>query len=596
MEQADWRCRGGNTSEVATYNDARGVMAEAYLCIQLASTLFLAGRWAANLYSARRRRETVDGTNKPAAGDARAGDTSVEINVEVGLECDTVEGAIMAVGTELAMKAQRKFFGSRTLRKRAITGLSPEFATHRRQMQLGLSELATRQGRTSQALAEGFSDMQGDLHGLSETAASQQSAIQAVADELAGVGRDFRYGTDQLLKGVAAVRTDLDTVVENVAGVRNEVATGFLEVNHTVRQGTVVIYRSLQDLRCDMGELQLSMDHAREENVLYFQDVSSRLDDVKSGLNALEATYMMREQQKELSKLRNSLSEAGMYLNQFTGTGGEDIGLLDKAHTCCCKVLRLRPHLDTLDAHKMAGVIMVATSYRKHAQLRSPATAKQYVFDSDFLNITNSLEPFWADHAAAAHTPTWSTVVRYLLELSSSICLLPPEGLVLGELDPALVQAFGELCCSQPSLLDRFPEVGGAAWRALLQAKPLDELCRTSNAMEVDISLCNNKADLIQALLDAGKPVGAFTQEIDNDGRKTCCDRKLDKPGRNVEKDRNRAYISDGEVDESEEAKLAASFASVYADTSSPRLDPIAEPSDTGASDMEKFLARSPVW
>lgn len=140
-------------------------------------------------------------------------------------------------------------------------------------------------------------------------------------------------------------------------------------------------------------------------------------------------------------------------------------------------------------------------------QLKPPATAKQYVFDSDFLNITNSLEPFWADHTAA-HTPTWSNVVRYLLELSSSICLLPPEGLVLGELDPGLVEAFGELCCSQPSLLDRFPEVGGAAWRALLQAKPLDELCRTSNAAEVDISLCNNKADLIQALLDAGKPVG----------------------------------------------------------------------------------------
>lgn len=101
-------------------------MAEAYLCIQLASALFLAGRWAANRYSARRRRETVDDTS--------AGDTSVEVNVEVGLECDTVEGAIMAVGAELAMKAQRKFFGSRSLRKRAITGLSPEFATHRRQV------------------------------------------------------------------------------------------------------------------------------------------------------------------------------------------------------------------------------------------------------------------------------------------------------------------------------------------------------------------------------------------------------------------------------------------------------------------------------
>lgn len=105
----------------------------------------------------------------------------------------------------------------------------------------------------------------------------------------------------QLIKGVAAVRTDLDTVIENVEGVRNEVVTGLLEVNHALRQGTAVIYRSLQDLRCDMGELQLSMDQAREENSLYFQDVSSRLNGVKSGLIALEATYTMREQQKEVS-------------------------------------------------------------------------------------------------------------------------------------------------------------------------------------------------------------------------------------------------------------------------------------------------------
>lgn len=65
-------------------------------------------------------------------------------------------------------------------------------------MQLGLSELAARQGWTSQALAEGFLDVRGDLCDLSETAASQQSAIQAVADELVGVGNDFRYGTDQV--------------------------------------------------------------------------------------------------------------------------------------------------------------------------------------------------------------------------------------------------------------------------------------------------------------------------------------------------------------------------------------------------------------
>lgn len=119
----------------------------------------------------------------------------------------------------------------------------------------------------------------------------------------------------QLIKGVAAVRTDLDTVIENVEGVRNEVVTGLLEVNHTVRQGTAVIFRSLQDLRCDMGELQWSMDQAREENFIYFQDVSSKLKNVKSGLIALEATYVMREQQKEVSAKYFGVATAVEQLN-----------------------------------------------------------------------------------------------------------------------------------------------------------------------------------------------------------------------------------------------------------------------------------------
>lgn len=90
-------------------------------------------------------------------------------------------------------------------------------------------------------------------------------------------------------------------------------------------------------------------------------------------------------------------------------------------------------------------------------------------------------------------------------------------------------------------------------------------------------------------------PAAALTQVIENGGCKTCCDRKLDSSDENIGNDRGKAY-SDGEVDESEEAKLAASLASVYENKSSPRLDPRAEPSDTAASDMADFLARSPVW
>lgn len=140
-------------------------------------------------------------------------------------------------------------------------------------------------------------------------------------------------------------------------------------------------------------------------------------------------------------------------------------------------------------------------------QQKPAPMAKESVFNADLVNVAERLETFWVN-PSVADTPTGRRVVEYLLGVASSICMLPPEGLLLPQLDPKLAEAFGVLCCSQPSLLDKFPEVGGAAMRALLQAKPLDDLCRMSNLLGVNVSLCDNKADIIQALLDEGKPMG----------------------------------------------------------------------------------------
>lgn len=134
------------------------------------------------------------------------------------------------------------------------------------------------------------------------------------------------------------------------------------------------------------------------------------------------------------------------------------------------------------------------------------------------------------DRPSAARTHNASRVVEYLLSIVSSVCMLPPEGLLLPQLDARLVEAFGVLCASEPSVLDRFPEVGGAAVRALLQSKPLDELCRMSNSLKVDISMCDNRADLIQAMLDKQERIpvdGEYTSlrtnnvscECDENGR-----------------------------------------------------------------------------
>ncbi|CAN0100502.1 unnamed protein product [Scytosiphon promiscuus] len=201
-----------------------------------------------------------------------------------------------------------------------------------------------------------------------------------------------------------------------------------------------------------------------------------------------------------------------MHLNNFTGAGSDDFGNLDKARNSCIKILALSPHPDTLDAHFMAGAIAVSASYTKIAQLKSPATGKKYVFQADFLNIMHSFKPIWR-HPSAIRDSTWTMVVTYLLDIASAICILPPEGVLLPELDPLLVESFGVVCSTQPSLLDRFPEVGGAALRVLLQKKPLDELCRMSTALKVDTSLCDNKADVIQALFDGRKPMDAVLNQ-----------------------------------------------------------------------------------
>ncbi|CAM9784152.1 unnamed protein product [Ectocarpus sp. 8 AP-2014] len=199
--------------------------------------------------------------------------------------------------------------------------------------------------------------------------------------------------------------------------------------------------------------------------------------------------------------------KAANYLNKFAASC-EDVRSLDLANDSCQNILANRPRLDTLDLHFTAGVVAVATSYAKNVQLTSSATAKKTVFDGEVRNISESLKPIWADSSAVL-TSTWEEVVIYLLDIASSICILPPEGVLLSPLDSQLVEAFGVLCASQPSLLDRFPEVGGAALRTLLQAKTLNELCHASNVLKVDTCRCDNKADLIQRLLDEGKPLHA---------------------------------------------------------------------------------------
>eukprot|EP00752_Nemacystus_decipiens_P004736 g4315.t1 len=428
------------------------------------------------------------------AKSGNAGEPKVKMDKDLGDQCESTEDAIVAVGAELAMKAHRSWSGLRTRRKPAITGLSREFAEHRIQMQSDLEEMAASQQQSAGQARQ----MQSDL---AEMAASQRLASQAIAEELVGV-RVANLQTDQLTRGMAAVRTDLGAIIDRVDGFWNSAANGVLEVNYAVRHGTAVIYKS----QGDMASLQLSIHKAEIENSEHFKEVSSTLHN-------LEKYIRTRDLQQDRSMLERSLKKARMYLNEFTATGGGDFRHLDEATSSCMDILVLHAEPDTLDAHFMAGSICIAASFTKHAQQQPPARAKEYVFGGAFNNVVLCFESFWTD-PSEAQTPTGRRVVEYLLSTASSICMLPPEGLILPQLDSRLVEAFGVLCSSEPANLDRFPEVGGAAVRALLQPKPLDDLCRMSHSLGVDISRCDNKADLIQAMLDTGAPIDVMKQAV----------------------------------------------------------------------------------
>lgn len=94
-----------------------------------------------------------------------------------------------------------------------------------------------------------------------------------------------------------------------------------------------------------------------------------------------------------------------------------------------------------------------------------------------------------------------------MLDMASNISLLPPEATSLPPLHPPLAEVFGTFCAANPDMANRYPGVGGAALRSLLRRKTLNLLCQVSTLLGLDISMCDNKADVIQSLLDARKPL-----------------------------------------------------------------------------------------
>lgn len=85
------------------------------------------------------------------------------------------------------------------------------------------------------------------------------------------------------------------------------------------------------------------------------------------------------------------------------------------------------------------------------------------------------------------------------------MCALPSEAEnVLARLDVRLFPAFSLLCARDPSLCHRYPEVASVAES---MTKKMPDLCLLAGALGVDVSGCEKKEEVVQALLASGKVV-----------------------------------------------------------------------------------------
>lgn len=137
--------------------------------------------------------------------------------------------------------------------------------------------------------------------------------------------------------------------------------------------------------------------------------------------------------------------------------------------------------------------------------MQSPAKAKAFTIRGTLRNIVAELAPLWANPALAS-TPDGKKTLQYLLDAVSSVSLLPPEGeSIFLQLDDRLLPALGVLCAAEPTLCQRYAEIGDQAVQAMLAQKPMRELYFLGDKIGVDTESCETKAQMIQVLLESGK-------------------------------------------------------------------------------------------
>ncbi|CAM9898817.1 unnamed protein product [Ectocarpus sp. 4 AP-2014] len=208
-------------------------------------------------------------------------------------------------------------------------------------------------------------------------------------------------------------------------------------------------------------------------------------------MSSIEAT------QHGVDVLRNGpLEEAQMSLKEFEASGDD----LDELKEASRKARTALVTGNTLEIKFTAATITISAGYVHKIKAGSPSEAKQATVKGSLANVVKHFATIWADPSRTG-TVEERKVLSFLLNVVSCVCVLPPEDVVvLPELDGRLLPAFGALCASEPELRRLYPDVGGAAVKAMLEEKTMQSLFELATEVGADVTACTSKDGVIEIL------------------------------------------------------------------------------------------------
>lgn len=192
---------------------------------------------------------------------------------------------------------------------------------------------------------------------------------------------------------------------EGLDRLRCTVADELAEIRYAVREGGMMVTRTLQEMRVNTANMELMIRDVQEDSMRNFEDLSSKLQSVERGLQNLQVSSCSFGPSYKTSQSNNvackhhafyafhsltqavcsthytlnmlsfssppqdsPLKKARMQLHLFKAREGKDLTCLDEALKYSLEAMTL---VHSLDALFSACVVGVSADYIVHARVRN---------------------------------------------------------------------------------------------------------------------------------------------------------------------------------------------------------------------------------